>query len=253
VGDAEATLHPAELSEHSVLGYEAVFSGRGPGIQGVRIELFHRAVDDPRPRYENLLEAVSFVPESEPDRVRIAPESSSAQGIEVLLRARGDDRLGGWLGYSYSRVSDRIDGDTVPRSLDQPHALTLGLDYRPSRRLSLSAAWRLRSGWPTTPVRQLAAPAGDLADTAAAAMPLLVFGELNSRRLPTYHRLDLRLSRLFAVRRGCLTAFLDVQNFYDHKNAAGFDVAVDQETGALARSRESWPGIFPSIGVAWEL
>jgi outer membrane receptor protein involved in Fe transport len=250
VEDAESALFPAELSEHSLLGYETILARRGVGLQGVRVELFRREVDHPRPRYENLLEPLNFVPEIEPDRVRITPHASEAEGVELLLRARGGARLDGWLAYSYSRARDRIDRDTVPRSLDQPHALTLGIDFRPSPRTSVSAAWRYRSGWPTTPVGAI--DVVDPEEPEEGPEPQLVFGRLNSLRLGTYHRLDLRASRRVDLRRGALTMFLEVQNLYDRANDGGFDVTLDDETGAVVREPEAWPGIFPSLGVAWE-
>ncbi|HEX2466493.1 MAG TPA: TonB-dependent receptor [Thermoanaerobaculia bacterium] len=249
VEDGESALFPAELTEHSVLGYEAIFGGRGAGLQGLRIELFRRDVEDPRPRYENLLEPLEFLPEVEPDRVRITPEWSDTEGVELLVRARAGARLSGWLAYSYARAEDRIDGDRVPRSLDQPHAATLGADFRISARSSLVAAWRYRSGWPTTPVRSVLLPDPDDPDELENQ---LVFGRLNSERLGAYHRLDLRASHRVPLSQGSLLLFLDVQNVYDRANDAGFDVTIDDETGEVTREPEAWPGIFPSLGVVWE-
>jgi hypothetical protein len=249
VEDGESALFPAELSEHSVLGYEAVFGGRGAGLQGVRVELFRRDIDDPRPRYENLLEPLEFLPEVEPDRVRITPEWSDTEGVELLVRARAGARLDGWLAYSYARAEDRIDGDRVPRSLDQPHAATLGADFRLSARSSLVAAWRYRSGWPTTPVGSVLLPDPDDPDELEN---VLVFGRLNSEQLGVYHRLDLRASHRVPLSRGSLLLFLDVQNVYNRANDAGFDVTIDDETGEITQEAEAWPGIFPSMGVVWE-
>jgi hypothetical protein len=259
VEDAETALFPAELTEHSVLGYEAIFAGGGAGLDGLRIELFRRDVADPRPRFENLLQPLEFLPEVEPDRVRITPVTSKAEGVEVLLRARGSERLGAWLAYTYSRARDRIEpptpqpgtgqGDRVPRSLDQPHAATLGLDLRATERSSLALAWRYRSGWPTTPVRAVLLPDPDDPDELEHQ---LVFGRLNSERLGAYHRLDLRASHRVPLRRGSLLLFLDVQNVYDRANDAGFDVSIDDETGEVSSDREAWPGVFPSLGVVWE-
>jgi outer membrane receptor protein involved in Fe transport len=249
VEDAETALFPAELTEHSVLGYEAIFAGHGAGLDGLRVELFRRDVDEPRPRFENLLQPLEFLPEVEPDRVRITPETSKTEGVEVLLRARTGDRLGAWLAYTYSRARDRIDGEKVPRSLDQPHAATLGLDFRASERTSLALAWRYRSGWPTTPVRAVLLPDPDDPDELEHQ---LVFGRLNSERLGAYHRLDLRASHRVPLHRGSLLLFLDVQNVYDRDNDAGFDVSIDDDTGEITSEREAWPGIFPSLGVVWE-
>jgi hypothetical protein len=273
VEDAETSLYPPERSEHSLLGFETTFAGRIGGLQALRVELYRRDVDEPRRRYENLLEPLNFLPEIEPDRVRIVPESSQAEGVELLLRAGGGERLDGWLAYSYSRARDRIDGVKVPRSLDQPHALTLGLGFRPSRRSSLSLAWRYRSGWPTTPVFAVPIPPVDPPDPEDPDDPgdpeegageeleagieegpesFLVFGRLNSERLGAYHRLDLRATRRFDLARGSLLLFFDVQNVYDRDNDAGFDVTIDEETRAVGRELEAWPGIFPSLGVVWE-
>ena len=80
----------------------------------------------------------------------------------------------------------------------------------------------------------------------------MVLGPLYGARLPTYHRLDVRLSRAWRVGGGVLTFFADVQNVYDRSNIAGFDVAIDEDE-PLELEAESWPGFFPLIGVTWEL
>jgi hypothetical protein len=79
-----------------------------------------------------------------------------------------------------------------------------------------------------------------------------VLGEINSLRLPSYYRLDLRLSRRISVAKGALTFFLDVQNALDRKNLGGFDYVIDEEAELLEPNKEFWPGFFPSIGLTWE-
>jgi outer membrane receptor protein involved in Fe transport len=250
VEDGEPALFRAERSEHAVLGYEAILAHQRVGIDAIRVELFSRVVDRPRPRYENLLEPLNFLPEIEPDRVRITPERGLAQGVEVLVRGRHGDRLEGWLAYSYSRSRDRIEGDYVARSLDQPHTLAWGLDYRLLRHWTLNLAWRFRTGWPTTPVE--ARLIVDPEEPEEGPELQAVFGALNSERLATYHRLDLRASRRWSLQRGTLALFIDVQNVYNRANLAGFDVELDEESGVIRAEEEKWPGTFPSVGVAWE-
>jgi outer membrane receptor protein involved in Fe transport len=271
VEDAETALHRAELSEHWVLGYEALLAP-GQALDALRVELFRREIDDPRPRYENLLEALNFFPEIEPDRVRIAPERSSAEGVEVLVRGRRGERFDWWLAYSYARAEDRLGGETVPRSLDQPHTAVLDLNFRLPREWNLNLAWRYHTGWPTTPVEARLLPADGAGLAGAQEDPdepqepegpgepeepeepelAAVFGRLNSERLRDFHRLDLRASRTWRLRAGRLTFFVDVQNLYDRKNLAGFDLAVDEEEGTVELEEEDWPGIFPSLGVLIE-
>jgi outer membrane receptor protein involved in Fe transport len=250
VEDGESALWPAELSEHRVLGYERFLEAGRLGVDAVRVELFDREIEDPRARYESLLEPVNFFPEIEPDRVRIAPEGSTARGIEFLLRGSRGARFDWWLAYSYARAEDRLRGETVPRSLDQPHTVALDFNFRLPRRWDLNLAWRYHTGWPTTPVR--AGFVIDPEDPEEEPELVAVFGRLNSERLPDYHRLDLRASRRWDLRAGRLTFFVDVQNVYDQKNLAGFDVELDEEAGAVKLREELWPGIFPSLGITLE-
>lgn len=254
VEDAETALYPAELSEHWVLGYETLPAPNPLGLEALRVELFRRDVEDPRPRYENLLEPLNFFPEIEPDRVRIAPERSTADGIELLLRGRRGERFAWWLAYSYARSEDRLDGRTVPRSLDQPHTAGLALSFQLPRRWDLALAWRYHTGWPTTPVTGRLLPPDEPDGPGEPEEPELVavFGPLNSQRLPDYHRLDLRASRSWALRSGRLTFYVDVQNLYDRENLAGFDLAIDEDAGTVELEEEHWPGLFPSLGVLWE-
>lgn len=260
VEDGETALHEAELSEHWVLGYEALLRENAVGLDAVRAELFRREIDDPRPRYENLLEPLNFFPEIEPDRVRVAPEGSRTQGVELLVRGSRGERFDWWLAYSWAQAEDRFTkglpgtSETVPRALDQPHTVSLDLNFRLPGRWNLNLAWRYHSGWPTTPVEgRFVADPEDPEDPEEDSELAAVFGPLRSERLPDYHRLDLRASRSWELRRGRWTLFFDVQNLYDRKNLAGFDLSLEEDEGTVELEQEHWPGLFPSLGIVWEL
>lgn len=248
VEDGEREFHPLERSEQRVLGFEKLFD-RGGGSRGLalRAEVYQREVFNPRPRYENLFEPLNLFPEVEPDRVRIAPSRSIAEGIEVFLRGQLGESATWWVNYAYATTEDEIDGSRVPRLFDQTHGLNLNLDWRLSERWRLDVAWRYHTGWPTTPLqlRQVISEEGE-----AEWVPEL--GRLNSERLPVYHRLDLRASRNWRWRRASIDLFVDIQNVYDRRNVGGFDFDVDDESGALLADAESWPGILPSVGVSLE-
>ncbi len=281
VGDGETRLREAERSQQWVLGYEGSPARAAAAIGGVRLELYHRSVANPRPRFESLLEALNFFPEIEPGRALLAPTKSVARGAELLVRGKPGERGSWWLAYTWSRSEDRLDVDGaggggkrwVPRSTDQPHALTLATSRRLPRQWQLDLAWRWHTGWPTTPVTPLppAPPEEpeppedpddppDDPDASASVRsaddeeePVVgVFGELASRRFPPYHRLDLRLSRRWSSRWGAFTFFFDVQNAYNRHNLAGFDVTIEDD-GTLGFDGEHWPGIVPSLGLTWQL
>jgi len=265
VEDGETGFSPIERSDHRVLGWERSFApDRRRGLDVLRVELFRRSVRDPRPRYENLLEPFDPFPEGESDRVRFAPEASRSEGLELVARGHLGERVSGWLGYTTSRSEDRIDGRERPRLIDQSHAVTLDLDWQLGRSWTLNLAWLFHTGRPTTPVSLVFAevpdaPAGDAEAPGGEDGEAIdgetevsvVAGPLNSRRLADYHRLDLRLSRRAALRRGELTLYLDVQNLYDRANQAGYSVEYDDEEMALRFEVEEWPGFLASAGVAW--
>ncbi|HEX4953581.1 MAG TPA: TonB-dependent receptor [Thermoanaerobaculia bacterium] len=248
VEDGETRFFPAERSEHWLVGWEQLLGRRERApLSVLRVEAYRREVRDPRPRYENLLEGVNLFPEAEPDRVRITPESSRAEGIELVLRGAAGSRTDWWLSYAWAKATDQIRGREVRRQVDQRHTVNLLLNTRLGERWSLSLAWRYHSGWPTTPV---SLERREDEEGEVGLVPVL--GPLYSERLPSYHRLDLRASRDWQLRASKLVFFVDLQNVYNHRNQAGVDLAVDEDAGVLRAEEETWPGLFPSLGIRWE-
>ena len=251
VEDGETNFFPVERSEHRVLGFERVFdrTGKGNGEPLVlRAEIYRREVDNPRPRFENLYEAINTFPEAEPDRVRIAPERSIAEGFELFLRGGFGSRTRWFANYTYSSTDDVLDGRRTPRSFDQTHSLNLDLDLPLGKSWRLNLAWRFHTGWPTT-----ALTINEVIDPETGE-PMFepVLGPLFGQRLNDYHRLDLRASRGWQTRAGALTFYVDIQNAYDRENLAGFDFEFDPEVGVVEGTPESWPGFLPSLGVTLE-
>ena len=246
-------LASAERTEQRVIGFEHTFSGgarRSPVL--LRIEAYHREISNPRARYENILEPRSIFPEIEADRVLIAPRHSEAYGLEVFLRGRIGPKIGWWAGYTYARTKDRIDGGTLPRGFDQPHAFNLDFDYSIGPHWHLNVSWRYHTGWPTTAI------SGRLEiDDEGEEEIVTVLGPIYAERLSAYHRLDLRASREWRKKRGVLGFFLEIQNVYNRDNLAGadVDVEIEESTGGtlrLVNGSKVWGGILPSFGITWE-
>lgn len=248
VEDGITRFSPAERSEHWVLGIERLLGRRDRSPLGaLRIEAYRRDIDDPRPRSENLFEPFNNFPEVEHDRVRISPESSRAQGIEVVLRGALGRATDWWVNYALAEATDHLHGREIPRQIDQRHTLNLYLSTRLGAQWNLSLAWRFHTGWPTTPVTL---EARESEEGEAELVPVL--GRLGSERLPSYHRMDLRLSRDWHREKGRLAFFVDLQNLYNRRNVSGFDVSLDEDEDALSIQRELSPGLLPSLGISWE-
>ncbi len=246
VEDGETSFFPVERSEHRVLGYQRLF---GEGSRGVvlRTEVYRRTVTNPRPRYENMYEPINTFPEVEPDRVRIAPDRSIAEGVELFLKGRVGRSSRWWINYTYSSTEDRLNGVLVPRRFDQTHSLNLDFDYRPGDKWRFNFAWRYHTGWPTT---ALTLSEGLDEDGEVIFTPVL--GPLYGERLPDYHRLDLRAGRDWKTRIGLLTFYVDIQNVYDRANIGGFDFEIDEEAGTILQIGEEWAGFLPSAGILLE-
>ena len=239
---------PPELSRQAELTYQQEL----PGRLRLRLDAYHRRLSRLHPRWENLFNPIELFPETEADRVLLAPSRARVSGTELLLRGDPARPLHGWASYAWSAARDVIDGASVPRSWDQTHAVKWLAGYRPGERWSFSLAGVWHTGWPTTPVTGVLTT---LPDGSTRITP--VRGALNSDRFPDYGRLDVKASRLFSVPGGRLRLDLEVVNLTDRENACcvdefffapGADGTVD-----VSRELDHWLGITPSLSLFWEL
>lgn len=236
--DGETSFLPPQRAEHLVASIER----KSASGLGVRVEAYRKDYDRVLPRWENLLNTLVVLPELKPDRVRIAPDSALAKGVEASL-SYDSEALSGWLSYSWSKVEDRIGGARVSRGWDQRHSASGGVTYRRQGwEMSLAAAWH--SGWPLVET--------ELVETDP--VPLVEAGERGAGRLSGYARLDARVARRFELEDGGeLTVFAEVANLLKRGNDCCVDYDLEDEDGELifdASPRKSLP-LIPSIGFVW--
>jgi hypothetical protein len=251
-GDGETSFAPSERAMQTALGLEHQLSN---GLKG-RLELYHRKVELPRRMYLNLWREILPFPELDGDRIRVDPTESRAMGMELLLRREGE--TWDWsASYALSSTEALIDAEWAPQYWDQIHALSLTLGWRPTPRWTLTGAWQFHSGWPFTPqiieFDTLTVFQGPGRDSTLRWRE--EFGALNSDRLPAYHRLDLRVTRSFAVRRGTLDVYLDLFNAYNQENLRSYDYAartIGNEVKWVRYPDEGLLPLLPSIGFRWE-
>ncbi len=245
VEDGVTTFAEPELAEHRILGFERTFGDGAKRPLTLRAELYERRVSNPRVRFENLYDPVAIVPELERDRVRIAPESALARGLEVLVGGGAGPRFNWFASYSYATVDDRLDGRDVPRGIDQTHTLNVDVNYLSRRHWTLNAALRYRTGWPTTAISGGLDGEGEV---------VLVLGPLHGERVPDYLRLDLRASRSWRLTRGQLELYVEVQNLTNSDNVRGFDVEIEEGDDGVVEvetQEKTWGPPLPSIGLTW--
>jgi hypothetical protein len=235
VADGDTIFHPVQKADQWVLGYEQLLADH----RAWRVETYRKRVHNPSPRYENLLNPVSLIPEMEIDRRRIAPNGALAYGVEFAGRYTLDVHWSGFLNYAWSEVEDDIGKIDVPRNWNQQHALLLGLLWR-SGPWSLSGQSSWRTGWSRTEFQT-----GD----AGTLLPLV--GERNRARWPAQWNLDIRASWRKPLEFGLLEVAIDVNNVTNRSNPCCTDLRI-VPTGLETRTR-SWLPRYLNVGAVWSL
>jgi outer membrane receptor protein involved in Fe transport len=142
VEDGVARFFPAQRSDHLIAGIQYRF----PNRYRIRAEAYLKEYDDLRPRFENLQDSLALIPELEPDRARIAPDSGKSRGFELTVESHGNDEFDWWASYSLSRVTDSIEGRNEKRNSRNATG-TSATPFRPVRPGTVVPG---KSAWPST-------------------------------------------------------------------------------------------------------
>lgn len=245
IEDGIGNYWPAQRADHIIAGVRHLLDNE----IALRLEVFQKNIRDVRPRFENLYDPLGLMPELQQDRVRLDPSRALARGLE-LSAARTTGAWDWWASYTWSRVTDRIDGRDVPRSWDQRHAAQGGIAWQ-GEAWNVSLAASIHSGWPKTGL----ALVEDGVDAAGEPIIEAVPGQRNEFRHPTFASLDLRVSRKFNVRKGTLLAFVEISNLLNRRNLCCIDWDLEEDAAgnqSLEFSNDYWMPLLPAIGVLWE-
>jgi hypothetical protein len=171
--------------------------------------------------------------------------SGRTYGTELLLRFKPGGKFFGWVAYTLSRSErrDSANGPTYIYDYDQTHILTALGSYKLGRGWQAGARFRYISGTPYTPVL------GGVMDYDAGAYAPINSSNLNSARTGAFHQLDLRIDKTWTFSAWKLSAYLDVQNTYLHKNPEG----VSYNYNYSQSSSLSGIPFLPIIGLRGEL
>ncbi|NIL95134.1 MAG: TonB-dependent receptor [Woeseiaceae bacterium] len=246
IEDGITNFWPAQRADHAIVGLRHLF---GDDI-ALRVELFEKQMHQVRPRFENLFDPLSLIPEVQPDRVRLDPTSARSQGLEITV-----DRSNGpytwWASYTLSEVTDRIDGRNEYRSWHQRHAFQGGMSWSGDK-WDVALAASVHSGWPTTELYLVEDGVDEDGEPEFVAIP----GPRNDSRLGTFASLDFRISRTWQLQRGTFMAFLEISNLTNRRNECclDWDFEEDEATGedVFERGVDYWMPLLPAIGVLWE-
>lgn len=228
VSDGLTDFFPAQRARHIVANLKHQLA---TGVD-LDVSLYRKTFRTLSPRFENVFNSLTLLPELQFDRVRIDAIEAESRGVELTASyGSGSDNLFWWLGYAWSEVEDLTAGGKVVRSWDQTHTVKGGVSWRWGA-WDISAAAEAHTGWPRTALG----------------------GARNDRRYGVFQTVDARISRDLDVRRGELTAFLEVTNLYNRANPCCAEYSLQPAANGideLVAREANWLPVVPSLGVVW--
>lgn len=177
-------------------------------------------------------------------------ENGKAYGADFSLKY-DDGRLYVWTIYSLGKVIREGEMQTYAPHYDRRHNVNVLINYQmgQSRDFEISVRWNYGSGFPYSPtasmVEMLDFSNGINSDFISQNGTLTtIYGELNSERLPNYHRLDISAKKRFDIgKRSILEINLSVTNVYNRNNLFYWNRITSQRVDQLP--------IMPSLGITY--
>jgi hypothetical protein len=207
-------------ADHYVVSVNAIL---GRGYLG-NFNAFYKEIDDlvtsdPVDRYDNHGEG-------------------RAWGAELMLR-KGLGDLTGWFSLTWSRSfrEDTSTGLTSRFAFDQPLSASVVAKYDLSEKIAISGRASYHTGAPVTPIY------GGRPDPDRPGGYLPEYGNLNSDRLPSYFRTDIRLDWETGWRNTKL--YFEIVNLTNHENVLRYEYSRDYSE---RKTIEQLPRFF-SFGV----
>lgn len=163
--------------------------------------------------------------------------SGEAYGSEYLIRYFNSSvRITG--SYSLSWTYKNIDEWISYPKYDIRHSLAFNLTYNLGNEWQTSVSWFFNSGLPFTQItgyydKLYLGNLFNLGSLYGNYTPFTLLGDQNLGRLPTYHRLDLSLSKKVSLSYADITLSLNILNLYNRKNIFYFDRKTGQRVNML--------------------
>ncbi len=177
-------------------------------------------------------------------------ELGKAYGTDFSLKY-DDGRLYIWTIYSLGKVERTGELQTYSPHYDRRHNVNVLINYQmgKSRSFELSLRWNYGSGFPYSPTASMV----ELLDFSNGINSnfisqngtlTTIYGDLNSERLPNYHRLDLSAKKRFDIgKRSVLEINFSLTNVYNRNNLFYWNRITSQRVDQLP--------IMPSLGITY--
>ena len=191
-----------------------------------------------------------------------------AYGAELLVRTRTNKNLNLIAAYTYVRSEFTNWEDAfVPSSWDSRHLFTFTANKGLGKNWDIGLKWRFVGGLPYTPYDRNKSELVLAWD--AQNRQYLDYSQFNTKRLDSFHQLDLRIDKAWYLKKMTLGFYIDIQNLYNQTanqapeliqmlddNGQAIIVnpgdPIDEQRYALKELNMSSGTVLPTIGLMIE-
>lgn len=166
---------------------------------------------------------------------------ASSRGIEIVLQKKLAEDFYGMVSGSYSKLEYKdFNGDWHNRIFDNQFNFNIDGGYILNDEWEFKVRWIYAGGVPYTPF--------DLEKSKELNTGVFNYSKVNSKRLPDYHSLNLRVDKRFYFSNSSLIVYLSVWNAYARKNIAQYQ--WDKKNKKVV-TQEQWKSI-PIFGLEYK-
>jgi len=215
---------PPQIGNQFSAGYNVDFKRN---MYMASVDLYYKTIRN----YKDFINGSQFELNPHPETELVNAEGKS-YGAEFMFR-KNRGRISGWISYTYSRSLIRSQSDVAskninegqyyPASYDKPHNLSVVLNMKPTRRLTLSNVVNFSTGAPITlPVAKI----------AFENSYSVIYSDRNEFRIPNYFRWDVSVTYKGSLKRDKLISgswILSVYNLTGRMNAYSIYYKTGQE------------------------
>lgn len=217
----------------------------------LNVEVYYKTMSNMTSANRDKLYADDKEHESRPEYLRkeYVIENGEAYGGDVSLKY-DNGRLYVWAMYSLGNVTKENEIQTYAPHYDRRHNVNILCNYQfgMDRNFELSFRWNYGSGFPYTPTASVMESI-DWSDGLNTdyinqnGILTTVYGDLNSHRLPDYHRFDISAKKRFDIgKHSILEINLSVTNVYNRNNLFYYNRITSERVDQLP--------IMPSLGIS---
>ncbi len=162
------------------------------------------------------------------------------EGVEVTLQKKLAENFYGLAGISFFKTKYKTSTGWKNRSSDNRLIINVEGGYKPDNLWEFSARWIYAGGTPFTPF--------DISASETAKTGITDETNINGKRYPDYHSLNIRFDKRFLFEKSNIVVYLSIWNTYNRKNIATY---YWNETENKQDEIYQWM-LLPIFGVEYE-